>query len=196
LRLKAKSGLALAALLLPGICQPCAAAPAVPPVSLLGIVLGSEFSTLRCGPEPITGETCAEEKPNTNRGASSVHLFELRMPSADRPDYVELGGVIISVIAQRIEGVMLMTTGPDLQEMTLRDLTEKFGKPSSFAQRTVSNGFGAQFTYPKVLWKIGAAEILFDGLSVDFGAGEIIATTAKLRRQHVQDEHHKPVPHL
>lgn len=185
-------------LLASALCQPCVAAPAVAPVSLLGIVLGQPFSTPRCGPKPLPGETCVVEKPSIDYGPSSVHSFELRMPSVDRPDFVKLGGVIVSVMNERVEGVILVTTGSDMQATALLELTAKFGPPASLQSLSVQNRFGAQFTYPDAIWRIGGAEIHFEGLSGTLDAGEIAATTARLRQQLVEQArlYRESGPHL
>jgi hypothetical protein len=71
-------------------------------------------------------------------------------------------------------GMEFGTRGIELQNYILRQLTEKFGKPTSLSTESVGNKFGARFEAVTAIWSGGAIDVSYFAAAGRLDEGHVI----------------------
>lgn len=152
-------------------------------VSLYGVTLGAPITVPECGVPASVGMTCWGEAhiggTIANLLPSPVKNLLVYFPYDGQPGIAKYKTFDVWLMDGKVESIIVLTNGLKSQEAVLRQLTQKFGKPSAALTKTVQNGFGAKFEYADVTWSRPAAEIQFKGLDNGVDTGSIIAMTPK-----------------
>ncbi|MBL8326956.1 MAG: hypothetical protein JNJ89_18555 [Rubrivivax sp.] len=82
----------------------------------------------------------------------------------------------------RLDGVMVVTGGLDAQEQIVKDLREKYGKPSRGQKRTWSNATGGRWEVEELTWDLKDLVVEYRPMGKSTEGGTIWVVTAAGRR--------------
>ena len=145
------------------------ASPPDTPVTVFGVALGSAFDLPRCAeddPISVTATCWTYEYPTlASSDADSAKFRALHFASppsfaSDIRTYVDNGAT---------QFFTMETDGVESQDFVLKQLTEKFGKPTKSERVDVQNGFGVQFAVVRAEWDLPTCFVRFDADGSDGG---------------------------
>lgn len=141
-------------------------------VSLLGVVVGAPFNLPACQVSRVTA--CAEETVSPP-GAPDLgaKVFNVYLPAGSVPTFVKFDHIIVRVFDGNAESITMFTKGMESQVAVMRQLTDKFGSPTTVEQAAKQNGFGASFPYVHAVWKINGTEVELTGILNDVHTGVV-----------------------
>ncbi|GEM_PF-6728036 len=157
-------------------------------VSLYGIALDGALAMPSC----VTNKLGDMEVYDEMRNTSDCVMPSFTLPGRDfggqwmeihyvighAPDILSGGQISVWLFDRKIQDIMILTPGVDVQDTVLAQLTAKFGKPSKQYTSLSQNAYGAQFHVVHARWTFSAANIRFDSAMDRFDSGEIEAQTA------------------
>lgn len=156
-----------------GLCavlvSQAATAQALP---VLGIELGAPLALKACngGNSPKAG-LCKSVRSTKTVDGRKIVTFEVRLPDAEWPSWSRYPYYTVLEVNGKAERLAVFTRGAQAQEEVVRQLTTKFGKPSSQSVQPVQNKFGAKFQSVAAEWSKPPYQVRFDGIvsEIDWG---------------------------
>jgi len=119
-----------------------------------------------------TATTCLE-KPHSVNGYG-VPVRRLEFSHADAPTIVKNSSMIVLELNGVLVGIQFFTYGVKSQELTLDQLTAKYGKPSQINKSTVQNAYGAAFESISAKWVLPSVAVDFNGTVGNLDSGTVI----------------------
>ncbi len=113
--------------------------------------------------------TCFEAAHTMN--GYGVPVRRIVFSQQDVPKIVKNWNLIALEAHGVLIGIRFATYGAASQELTLDQLTQKYGKPSAVSQHAVQTALGAAFNAVLAKWDFPDLSVTFDGIthSIDFG---------------------------
>lgn len=168
--------------------------------SIFGFVFGKPLNLPECPYKTVSG--------------SSMKLYEILVPSTCVKDAHALNGygqpvreitfsqkesplIVKNWRAFPLEangsliGFHFLTQGVETQDLVMRQLLEKFGKPKSVEKQPVQNSFGATFSSIEAHWQTGQLSITFYGTRGRIDYGEVfidLPMAVELRKTWVESD--------
>ena len=138
-----------------------------PPITVFNILLDRPFTVPECSADAPAGkvEVCwmYTFKGLTDDDARAFRLLR----------FAEVPSIGTQITAHVEKGTLvsftIQTSGIATQDYTLRELTEKFGKPTLLKREPVQNAMGAQFVVVRAQWDKPSVYVQFDADGTDDG---------------------------
>lgn len=164
-------------------------------LTIFGLVLGEPLSLPECARDAILksyavrqSETCQEiwTGPQPHKAwDQQLIIFPLERAPL-------IAGTTIGTMIKggRLIGVTFSTLGIEDQDEVLRQLTTKYGKPTTLSRRKVSTAAGAEFEALTATWDLPSGMVLFDSAPsrIDRGRVDVLTTEAKRLRDEERAE--------
>lgn len=133
---------------------------------LFGISLDTPIESIpTCeAPETAPDKICVHET-----ATGTTRYIELR---PQRPEYIK-SNLWATVSEGKITNIRVLTNGLETQNEVLRDLTARYGKPSTISRQPAQNKFGAQFSIIEAMWSGKNWGVIFVGASKSLDEGYI-----------------------
>jgi len=188
--------------LLAGILYGCAAVPPpAPPCSapagvaatvdslhsVFGIALGQPLAIPECpkyGSGPFIRyefrkEEACWQRPVESAGCEPITdgYAGVEFPVHTLPLWTRTSRVTVRIVAGRVEGARIYTSGIKGQDAALQSLIDKYGKPSSSLNADVQNRMGAQYTSLNSSWKVGDLTVVLLGTTGRLDEGQVEIST-------------------
>ena len=161
------------------------------PLPILGLNLGEQFSLPQCPKDPkspmydinivkitlscwgIPGEYI--DRPDRIEKNNWLNIF---MPIHDWPSYVIPSSLQVFLINKNVEGVTFDFSMLKFDEAS-NALINKYGKPTTRIERTVSNAFGAKFDSVSMVWKFSNGHVTLSTRANEIDKGSVIISTSE-----------------
>lgn len=140
-----------------------------PETRIFGIEPGKPVPYPRCGNRPYK-EICAttynpDEKPWAD--------YYVNYPDDQRPDLVASTGITLKVADGNVVAFRFQTLGVQSQELDLKTLSEKFGKPISVVRLPMKTLSGGSFEAMEAKWLYKGMAVIFDSTAFGFKGGKV-----------------------
>lgn len=179
----------LAATIAAILIAPMAVAQTKQPETLIfGIEPGKPVPYQKCGNRPYR-EICAttynaDEKPWAD--------YYVNYPLDQRPDLVASSGITLKVADGNVVAFRFQTLGIQSQELDLKALSDKFGKPISVERVPMKTLSGGSFEAMQAKWLYKGMAVIFDSMAFGLEGGKVeIFTPAGAAIQNALDNAEK-----
>ena len=191
------------------ICASAYGEPSGNATNILGFTIGQTFNLPECqwkGDGALATYDYGFQQPTTpcwehsiltahpGDPLDSAGSFEIGVvPAGDKaPDGVRSDELQLIVVAGRIQGMLVPTTGYKEQDRILDLLIKKYGKPTLNKRAEVENHYGAKFAKYTVTWKTSDAAITYDsmGSTIDWGLIQVVSPSGQqfLKKKQAESE--------
>lgn len=153
---------------------------------VFGFSLGKPLNIPACKKsflaEPPASGFCSGYPEATKEGTRHTGQASVLVAPGQLPYWVDteagLGGITVRLIDGALAGVEIPTRGQPVQQLTLKALTDKYGKPLSASSEVVQNAHGAQFTANTYRWKIRDLLVEYRNVVGSLDAGLVLIGNA------------------
>lgn len=159
-----------------------------PPMDIVDLRLGAPLSVPECASHRVGGMVIYSNLyPWSESGTCYQHDLS-QGPGGAKPSDETVGilpqqpphainKIKAEIVAGKIEGVILLTTGYVDQQSLYDSLVEKYGKPTSTGHLSLQNRMGASFDSIDAIWQFPDLKVTFSGMANKIDTGVIVART-------------------
>jgi hypothetical protein len=171
--------------------------------TVFGFELGKPLALQECEFKTVANTKMYDPTPRTTcfqaahtMNGYGIPVRRIIFSQQDAPKIVKNWNLIALEAHGVLIGLRFATYGAASQELTLEQLTQKYGKPSAVSQHAVQNELGAAFNAVLAKWDLRDLSVTFEGIthSVDFGEVRIdLPEAVQMRAEWAKQETGRPL---